>query len=105
MKKLLLITTIFAALFSIFPSFAGAATRSDGKEIVELTAGIEHVLTEGGFTTYVDVSQLPDDVAANFRRIGVASYGGMQPDVSRFEGANFLPLTAFTTINSDTDPG
>ncbi|MDQ8736210.1 Ig-like domain-containing protein [Paenibacillus sp. LHD-38] len=94
MKKAIIMLMLFATLFSILPVIGNATSRSDGKEIVELTKGIEHKLNEKGFVTYVNIDDLPEDVADNFRRIGVASYGGSKPDISRFKWVDFITASS-----------
>jgi hypothetical protein len=93
LKKAINMLMLLATFFSVFPGISNATTRSDGKEIVELTKGIEHKLTEGGFVTYVNLDGLPEDVADNFRRIGVASYGA-KPDISRYKWVNFITASS-----------
>ncbi|BBI30914.1 Ig-like domain-containing protein [Cohnella abietis] len=94
MKKAIIMLMLFAAVFSVLPGVSNAAARSDGKEIVELTKGIEYKLNERGFVTYVNIDELPKDVADNFRRIGVSSYGGVKPDVSRYKWADFITTSS-----------
>lgn len=102
MKKAI-IMMLLVTLFIVLPGVSNATTRSDGKEIVELTKGIEHKLNERGFVTYVNIDDLPEDVANNFRRIGVASYGGAKPDIARYKWADFITSSSLYMIQEDTD--
>lgn len=88
----LLIISVFCSL--LFPVAAFATARLDGKEIVELKQGIEHHVSGQGFVTFVNTEQLPPEIAAAFTRIGVASYGGMVPDVSRFKWVDFITASS-----------
>lgn len=95
MKKSFLPLLIISVLCSLLlPAAVFATARPDGKEIIELTQGIEHRISSQGFTTFVNTEQLPPEIASAFTRIGVASYGGQVPDVSRFKWVDFITASS-----------